>query len=259
MAAGQPKMRCMTVSSYLLLALHNTHDAHNAALIQPLLQVPSGALPSEVRVVQTLDAALNLLNQQFACAALLLEAGIPNGTDVAIGQMGKLESVLVERLLHDALTGLPRRRLLVDRLAMAMKRCARDGSSGTLLVIHLDRFGQLSQTHGAAAADLMLSTLAQRLAALVRDSDTVARLADHEFAVLLPNESGLLEAFAVGEKLMEALRRPLVANGQTIAASATIGVGRFRDASEPADQMMQRAEAAMHAATDDNKGRVRLL
>ncbi len=246
----------MTVSTYLLLALHKAQDA---ALIQPLLQLPPGAPPSEVRTAQTLGAALALLSKHSVCAALPLDPGTFDGPDLAAGELGKLESELVERVLHDSVTGLPRRRLLVDRLAMAMKRCARDGSSGTLLVIHLDQSGQISQTHGAAAEDLMLSTLAQRLTALVRDSDTVARLAEHEFAVLLPNESGLLEALAVGEKLMEALRRTLAANGRDLAASASIGVARFRDASEPAELMMQRAETAMHAATDDNKGRVRLL
>lgn len=252
----RPRMFLMTATSYLLLALYNAEDT---GLIEPLLRVPPGAPAPEVRVVQSLGEAIGLLARQSVCVALQLDPDVPRGSDAHAGYQHQLESALVERVLHDTVTGLPQRRLLLDRLAMAMKRCARDGSSGTLLVIHLDQFGKVREAHGRAAGDLMLCTLAQRLTALVRDSDTVARLVEDEFAVLLPNESGLLEALAVGEKLMEAVRRPMVANGQDIAVTAIIGVARFRDASEPAELTMQRAEAAMHAATDDNKGRVRLL
>ena len=175
------------------------------------------------------------------------------------GQRKRIEAAIVERVLRDGLTGLPRRRLLLDRLALAMKRCARDGSSGTLLLIDLDPFKQIGDLPGHAVGDAVLLAVSQRLTALVRDSDTVARLDGRQFVVLLSKESGVMETLAVGEKLLDALRRPLPLHGEDLEISASIGVARFRDATEPAEMLIQRVETAMRATAKENRGRVRRL
>lgn len=184
------------------------------------------------------------------------DAGVLGHALLYAAHRAKIESALVERSLHDVLTGLPRRYLLLDRLGVAMRRCARDGSSGALLFIDL---GECHQADGHAAGDAALRAVIARLAALVRSSDTLARVRGDQFAVLLPKESGLLEALAIGEKLLLALRDPLVIDGTTLEFSVSIGVVRFRDAGETPEQLVQRSNEAMHAAGKDGKGRVRLL
>ena len=171
----------------------------------------------------------------------------------------KVEAALVERALHDPLTGLPGRLLLLDRLGVAMKRCTRDGSSGALLLIELNEFKPVHVAGGYLACDAMLRIAGSRLSGVVRGSDTVACIDGRELAVLLPKESGLLEALAIGEKLLCALREPLPAVHGGMELSATIGIVRFRDATESPDDLLQRAHEGMASVGKDGKGRVRLL
>lgn len=171
----------------------------------------------------------------------------------------EVEAALVERALHDSLTGLPGRLLLLDRLGVAMKRCTRDGSSGALLLIALNEFKPVHVAGGYLACDAMLRIAGSRLSGVVRGSDTVACIDGRALAVLLHKESGLLEALAIGEKLLGALREPLPAGHGGMELSATMGMVRFRDATESPDSLLQRALHAMAAVGKDGKGRVRLL
>ena len=283
-------------------------DPDFAALLQSLLIQAVGHPISEVHWVQSVDAAIRLLDAEPGCTVLLDEPDgrnmeglaalcacevpvivLVNGgaadswlSTVRAGaqdylvkggfdaralahalqyavQRKAVESALVERSLHDVLTGLPKRPLLLDRLGVAMRRCARDGSSGALLLIELTGLKQIKQAHGHAAGNQALSTVGARLAGLVRSSDSVARIGASQFAVLLPKESGLLEALAIGEKLIAALREPLSIDGDGMELSADIGVARFRDATESPENLVQRANDALPASGKDAKGRVRLL
>lgn len=300
----------MPDQSYALLVEHNPDDAAFAA---SLPGEKSGLVIPRIRRLQTLEAALRVLDSEPGCIAILLDLDSPDGQglerlsafvvhapdvplialvgedspasglaavlagahdylvkghfDVGVlghalqyaGQRKKVESALVERFLHDRLTGLPRRYLLLDRLGVAMRRCARDGSSGALLFICLSGLRQCNGDHGYAAGDQALRAVSARLAGLVRSSDTLARVHGDQFAVLLPKESGLLEAMAIGEKLLVALREPISVDGCDLELSASIGVVRFRDATEMPEHLVQRANVAMDATGKEGKGRVRLL
>ena len=174
-------------------------------------------------------------------------------------QRKRKEVELVQRSLHDELTGLPRRNLLLDRLQGAMKRSARTASPGAVLFVDLDRFKQVNDVHGHAAGDAVLTTIAKRLAEGVRGSDTVARLGGDEFVVLLSMTTGAQDAVAVGEKLLKAIEEPVLCDGHDLAVSASIGVACFWGDVEPAEALLQRADAAMYAAKDAGKGRVSVL
>jgi diguanylate cyclase (GGDEF)-like protein len=204
-----------------------------------LLAVVAGAQDYLVR--DRLDGALLMRALQYA------------------GQRVQVEAALIDRALHDRLTGLPRQRLLLDRLEVAMKRCTRDGSSGALLLIELNGCKSLHGAFDHLLRDAVLRIAGTRLSGVVRGSDTVAWLGAHEFAVLLPKESGLLEALAIGEKLLAALREPMPDTHSGIELSANIGVVRFRDATESPGSLLKRAHEAMATVGRDGKGRVRLL
>jgi diguanylate cyclase (GGDEF)-like protein len=302
----------MAAPGYILLV---EHEPDNAAVLQSLLRAQSAESAAEfpfsgVRCSQTLEAALQSLDAEPGCAAVLLDLDLPDAEslsalrahapDVPVlvlvsvgaaasgllavlagaqdylvrdrldgallmralqyaGQRMQVEAALVERALRDTLTGLPRRRLLLDRLGVAMKRCTRDGSSGALLLIELDWFNSLGGALNHLACDAALRIAGIRLGGVVRGSDTVACLGANAFAVLLPKESGLLEALAVGEKLLAALREPMPPEHSGVELSASIGVVRFRDATESPDSLLKRAHEAMASVGKDGKGRVRLL
>lgn len=169
------------------------------------------------------------------------------------------ELALIERAMHDELTGLPRRNLLCDRLERAMTRCARERSLGGLLFIDLDGFKAVNDRHGHGVGDALLRAVAQRLAGAVRGSDTVARLGGDEFVVLLPSIKSAQDALAVGQNLLCAIGAPLSLQGIALAPSASIGVAIFHDDSQNAEQLLARADAAMYAAKQGGKGGVQAL
>lgn len=171
----------------------------------------------------------------------------------------RAERALLERALHDELTGLPRRDLLMDRLQEALKHAQRVRSEGALLFIDLDHFKQTNDTHGHAAGDAVLCAVAQRLRKVVRASDTPARLGGDEFVVLLPILATTDDALAVGRKVLAAVAQPVEFGGQQLAVSASIGVTQFRNAELSAQDLMGRADAAMYSAKASGRGTVRLL
>jgi diguanylate cyclase (GGDEF)-like protein len=169
------------------------------------------------------------------------------------------EVELLERSLHDELTGLPRRTLLLDRLQAAMQHSTRTGSPGALLFVDLDRFKQVNDDHGHVAGDVVLQVVAQRLAAAVRRCDTVARLGGDEFVVLLSSATSGPDAIAVGDKLLQAILEPVAFEGNALQVSASIGVVCFAGESPGAERVMRQADAAMYAAKTSGKSQVAML
>ena len=174
-------------------------------------------------------------------------------------QRKRAELALVERSLHDDLTALPRRRLLLDRLDSALKQSLRTGQSGALIFIDLDHFKQVNDLHGHAAGDVVLQSVAARLVAGVRSSDTVARLGGDEFVVLLPTTPGSVEAVAVAAKLLAAITELIPFDAHSLGVSASVGVAHFSAGQGSAEQVMKLADSAMYAAKAAGKGQVRLL
>lgn len=174
-------------------------------------------------------------------------------------QRKRAEIALVEKSLHDELTGLPRRRLLLDRLEGALKLSVRTGTTGALIFIDLDGFKQVNDEHGHAAGDAVLQCLASRLENRVRASDTVARVGGDEFVVLLPTTPGPPDALAVGHKLLGAICEPVFFETCLLQVSASIGVARFSAEPSSAEDLMRRADTAMYMAKAAGKGCVRLF
>jgi chemotaxis family two-component system sensor kinase Cph1 len=164
----------------------------------------------------------------------------------------RAESKLAALAVYDPLTGLPNRRLLLERLEHALSRLSR-GTPSALLYIDLDGFKTLNDSYGHEAGDQLLVHVAGQLTAATRADDTVARLGGDEFVVLC-EDSSIEAAEVVAARIAQALRVPVMVADRTIAVTASIGVAAAR-ASHGAMELLSDADAAMYRAK--NLGRDR--
>lgn len=152
---------------------------------------------------------------------------------------------------YDPLTGLPNRRLLLDRLGQATVHAVRSGYMGALLFLDLDHFKVLNDTLGHEVGDLLLRQVAQRLKEAVRASDTVARLGGDEFVVMLGELSpergeAAAQARRIGEKVLASLDQPYQLAGQTYRGACSIGATLFGQGSQSAPELLKQADIAMY-------------
>ena len=154
---------------------------------------------------------------------------------------------------HDALTGLPNRRLLNDRLETALSASQRQKKHGALLFLDLDKFKQLNDNFGHDIGDLLLQQVAMRLLQCVREVDTVARLGGDEFVVLIQNlsvnfESARLHASTVGAKILSSLNQSFVLQGTEHTITPSIGATVFLGHAIAASDVLKQADQAMYDA-----------
>jgi diguanylate cyclase (GGDEF)-like protein len=167
----------------------------------------------------------------------------------------RLEEELAWQAYHDPLTGLPNRRLFLDRLDGALARARRSGLDVALLFIDLDDFKAINDALGHRGGDDVLAAVAQRLLGAVRPGDTVARLAGDEFTVVLEGVPSLEEAQAIATRIDDALAYPASVFGAPVALSASIGVALTTDGRGSVDELLRRADVAMYAAKAQGKSR----
>ncbi|RMD79569.1 MAG: EAL domain-containing protein [Gammaproteobacteria bacterium] len=170
-----------------------------------------------------------------------------------ISERKRQEEAMRRQALHDALTGLPNRALLADRLAQALAQAGRRGEPLALALMDLDHFKEVNDTLGHHVGDQLLQQVAGRLSQAVRGTDTVARLGGDEFAVLLPGV-GRREAERVVGKLLEVFRRPFVLQGHPFALEASVGVALFPEHGTDGQLLLQRADVAMYEAKRRREG-----
>ncbi len=149
---------------------------------------------------------------------------------------------------HDALTGLPNRVLLDDRLAQAIAHAERDGQQFAVLVLDLDRFKRVNDSLGHRAGDELLNEVARRLSALVRSIDTVARVGGDEFVLVVSPTSDRQDAEQVGHRAIEVLQIPARISGVDLYTSPSIGIAFYPKDGTSADVLVAHADAAMYCA-----------
>jgi diguanylate cyclase (GGDEF)-like protein/PAS domain S-box-containing protein len=172
---------------------------------------------------------------------------------VDVTERKQAEAQLEYRALHDALTDLPNRVLLFDRLNQTISSMARDRGSFALLLMDLNRFKQVNDTYGHHVGDLLLQAAAGRIRGALRESDTVARLGGDEFAVILPAVDAPGAAMIAG-KILEALGQPLFLDGAELAIGSSIGVSLYPEHGKNATTLLQHADSAMYAAKRTGEG-----
>jgi len=154
---------------------------------------------------------------------------------------------------HDALTDLPNRSLLHDRLEQAARAANRDSKPLALLVMDLDGFKEINDTLGHHAGDRVLQQVASRVRGTLREADTVARLGGDEFAILLPS-TDIDGAILAAQKVLQEIERPLLIDQRPLAVRASVGVACFPEHGASAETLLQKADVAMYLAKGDRRG-----
>ncbi len=154
----------------------------------------------------------------------------------------------IERLAYyDVLTSLPNRALLAQRAELAQAMAARHGGGLAVLMLDLDRFKEVNDAFGHGAGDTLLAQVAARLQALVRAEDTVCRLGGDEFVLLLP-EADQDGALRVADKVLAALRQPLVVAEHTLNATASVGIALYPHDGADFAELLKNADVALYRA-----------
>ncbi len=159
---------------------------------------------------------------------------------------------------HDELTGVPTMTLAMDRLTQAVLSHRRDGEKVAVFFIDLDGFKSVNDAHGHAAGDHALRTTVQRLQAVMRAEDTLARIGGDEFLAIHSGIPGALNAIAIARKLVACLTEPMTFEGQSITVGASIGIALSPDHGTHANELIRAADAAMYDAKRAGRNGVEL-
>jgi diguanylate cyclase (GGDEF)-like protein/PAS domain S-box-containing protein len=186
--------------------------------------------------------------------ALLGEAQAERMADLEHAQ-----AALTVQATHDALTGLPTRALLVDRIDQALFRSKRSGRLTAVLFVDLDAFKQVNDTHGHTAGDTVLRTAADRLVAALRPMDTVARIGGDEFVVLAPDIENHLHAVDMSARLISELSRGPEQGAEGEAVSASVGISVSVGGAGTAETLLNEADVAMYQAKALGGGRAEVF
>lgn len=238
---------------------------HWGTWVSVRMPIKSDAIPPNFYMLNV-DVAVNNWNTRILkaiiapVASTLIFLGILGGfiyqarkREKLLAQLYNSTTALSEIANNDALTGLPNRRLLEDRMMQALKAAKRSDDIVAVLFLDLDFFKTINDTYGYAAGDELLKLAATRLSNLLRSEDTVARIGGDEFVILLPTLADAEQAIIAADKLVKALAKPFTLAQQTVQLAVSVGIALYpQHADEPSD-LINRADIAMYAAK--RKGR----
>ncbi|MDV2856793.1 EAL domain-containing protein [Oceanimonas sp. CAM02] len=160
---------------------------------------------------------------------------------------------------YDPLTGLPNRRLLEDRLELAIRHANRNKQHLALIFLDLDHFKQVNDTLGHAAGDELLLDVSRRIRIRLREDDTLARLGGDEFIVLLPELNEPEEASRVAQRLIDTIAEPFKIGPHEFRIGCSLGVSLYPDDAGSAEQLLHQADAAMYQAKQEGRNDYRLF
>ncbi|HCY61730.1 MAG TPA: diguanylate cyclase [Oxalobacteraceae bacterium] len=240
-------------AEYLEIVHADDRDGIRAALLQLL----AGEAPNRLqyRVLMAKRGERHLESE-----ASLIHDASGKATQIVmisrdITERKEMEAYILHQSFHDALTGLPNRQLLVDRMKQATAHLGRKNAPVAVLFIDLDRFKDINDTLGHAAGDRLLQEVAERLGRCVREGDTVARLSGDEFVVLLAGLSDVQDAAVVADKIVTTVAAPCRISGTELRVSPSIGIAIFPGDGHDIDELLRNADTAMYHAKQEGRGR----
>ena len=169
------------------------------------------------------------------------------------------EERLVSAALHDPLTGLANRQLLADRVSLAIAHARRNTCALAVVYLDLDGFKEVNDTLGHDAGDRLLEMVGQRLGAAVREVDTVARVGGDEFAVVLWQVNGALDAASVASKLLETVSKQYRVRASTVKITVSAGLAIYPAHGDDAATLLKSADLALHEAKRSGKNAYRVF
>ncbi len=192
-----------------------------------------------------------------------LEKAVAERTAELKSANARLEAEIAERKLaeqraqhladHDALTGLPNRRLLEDRLTQALALSYRNRGQTAVMFVDLDRFKTINDSLGHSVGDLLLKEVAKRLVRQLRVVDTICRTGGDEFVVVLPEIKRSADAANVAQKIIENLSQPIQVEERELTVTPSIGISVFPDDGRDAETLIRNADAAMYHAKESGR------
>ena len=202
--------------------------------------------------------AKDFVSKPFDLAELLMR--VHNMLEVRLlHEAARTHGEMLESLaLHDQLTGLANRRLLADRMSMALVHARRNRSAMAVVYLDLDGFKQINDTLGHGAGDILLTMVAKRVVGMVREEDTVARWGGDEFILVLWHISGPDYAATVALKVIEALSQPFRIDGHTVSITTSAGIGIYPVHGEDVDTLTKSADLALYEAKRAGKNVYRI-
>jgi two-component system cell cycle response regulator len=204
------------------------------------------------------EGARDFVGKPFDLAEVLMR--VHNMLEVRLlHEAARANARMLESLaLNDPLTGLANRRLLDDRMSVALLRARRERGALAVLCLDLDGFKQVNDTLGHAAGDALLKMVAKRLVATVRQEDTVARVGGDEFVVGLWRVSGAEQAATVAGKLIAAVSAGYGIDGHDVKMTTSAGIGMFPEHGIDAGSLMKSADGALYEAKRAGKNAYRM-
>jgi diguanylate cyclase (GGDEF)-like protein/PAS domain S-box-containing protein len=180
-------------------------------------------------------------------------ASFIEGTFVDITERKVAEERVQSLAYFDALTGLPNRTLLRDRLSLALAGARRNKSKVALFFLDLDRFKNINDSLGHTAGDLLLKGVAERLKAWGREHDTIARLGGDEFVVVASDVKDIADAAVAAQRLMDGLTAEMVIQGHSLSVSCSLGISIYPEHGADSETLIKHADAAMYTAKDNGR------
>ena len=198
--------------------------------------------------------------ERLSISSICNEAGEVSryvGVIADITEQWDKEQLVQHMALHDGLTGLPNRTLLMERLSQLMAKTVRESRNIALMFLDLDGFKSVNDTYGHEVGDLVLKTVSARLLGLLRSSDTVARLGGDEFVILLDNPESCEKIAMVAARVIEEVNGPMNFDGTTAHVGTSIGIATFQHDGMSAADLLKRADDAMYIAKKSGKNSFR--
>jgi diguanylate cyclase (GGDEF)-like protein/PAS domain S-box-containing protein len=201
---------------------------------------------------EQIDVLLNSTTRRNASGKAVGVIGVGQN----ISEQKKANDLIWKQAHYDTLTGLPNRRMVIDRLEETIKKSRRTGLPFALLMLDIDRFKEVNDALGHAHGDTLLVEVGRRITKCVRESDTVARLGGDEFTIILSDLEQIEKSGHVAQKIIEALAMPFQLADKTAFVSASMGITLAPNDAVDADTLRANADQAMYLAKKSGGNRV---